>query len=73
MGATGNGVLTEVYVDQENKSVDIAIINTYLAIADDDYNEKQEDVSVTVYGITDKVKRRVCEGHGRWSLQRNDG
>ena len=34
VGATGNGVLTEVYVDQETKSVDIAIINTYLAIAD---------------------------------------
>ena len=56
VGATGNGVLTEVYVDQENKKVDIAIINTYLAIADDDYNEKQEDVSVTIYGITEKVK-----------------
>ena len=56
VGATGNGVLTEVYVDQENKNVDIAIINTYLAIADDDYNEKQEDVSVTIYGITEKVK-----------------
>ena len=51
VGETGNGVLTQVYVDQENKDVHIAIINTYLAIAADDYNEKQEEVSLEVYGV----------------------
>ena len=54
VGATGNGVLTEVYVDQENKLVDIAIINTYLAIAADDYSESQEEVSLDVYGVAEK-------------------
>ena len=53
VGETGNGVLTEVYVDQENKSVDIAIINTYLAIADEDYDEDQDELGITVYGISE--------------------
>ena len=53
VGATGNGVLTEVYVDQEAKDVYISIINTYLAIADDDYDENQDELGVTVYGITE--------------------
>ena len=51
VGATGNGVLTQVYVDQENKQVYISIINTYLAIAADDYSESQEEVSLEVYGV----------------------
>ena len=53
VGATGNGVLTEVYVDQENKNVNIAIINTYLAIADEDYDEDQDELGITVYGISE--------------------
>ena len=51
VGKTGNGVLTEVYVDTDEKQVDIAIINTYLAIATDDYNESQDEVSLDVYGV----------------------
>ena len=53
VGATGNGVLTEVYVDTDEdvREVSIAIINTYLAIANDDYNERQDDVSLEVYGV----------------------
>ena len=53
VGKTGNGVLTEVYVDTDEKQVDIAIINTYLAIATDDYNESQDEVSLDVYGVLD--------------------
>ncbi|MDO4314246.1 MAG: S-layer homology domain-containing protein [Oscillospiraceae bacterium] len=53
IGATGNGVTTEVYVDVDAKEVTIAVINTYLAIADDDYNEKKEEASFTVYKISD--------------------
>ena len=51
VGETGNGVLTEVYVDSDNKQVDIAIINTYLAIADSDYNEKRDELSLDVYAV----------------------
>ena len=53
VGATGNGVLTEVYVDQEAKDVYISVINTYLAIADEDYDAEQDELGITVYGITE--------------------
>ena len=51
VGGTGNGVLTQVFVDNDEDLVTIAIINTYLAIADDDYNEKRDEASFDVYGI----------------------
>ena len=51
VGATGNGVLTQVFVDSNAKRVDIAIINTYLAIADDDYDEKKDEIALDVYGM----------------------
>ena len=51
VGETGNGVLTQVFVDTGAKEVYIAVINTYLAIADDDYDEKKDELDITVYGI----------------------
>ena len=51
VGDTGNGVLTQVFVDTNKKVVDIAIINTFLARAKADYNEKRDEVSFNVYGI----------------------
>ena len=54
VGDTGNGTLTEVYVDIDKHTIDIAIINTYLAIADKDYDEKKDELDVTVYGL-DKI------------------
>jgi len=51
VGGTGNGVLTQVFVDTNDKTVYIAVINTYLAKADDDYNEKKEQVGLDVYDI----------------------
>ena len=53
VGDTGNGVLTQVYLDLQEKDVYISIINTYLAIAADDYNERQEEVTLTVYGVNE--------------------
>ena len=52
MGASGNGVLTEVYVDVDNETLTIVEINTYLAKATADYNAKKETLSVEVYGDT---------------------
>ncbi len=52
VGGTGNGVLTEVYVDNTARTVDIAVINTYLAIAENDYNEKKDEVSLKVYNLS---------------------
>ena len=51
VGGTGNGVLTQVFVDTSDKWVYITVINTYLAIADDDYDDRQNEVSLTVYDL----------------------
>ena len=48
---TGTGVLTQVFVDEDNKQATVTMINTYLAIADKDYNAKKDEVSFDVYGI----------------------
>ncbi|WP_298032953.1 S-layer homology domain-containing protein [uncultured Dysosmobacter sp.] len=48
---TGTGVLTQVFVDEDNKESTVTMINTYLAIADKDYNEKKDEVDFNVYGI----------------------
>ncbi|SFP50608.1 S-layer homology domain-containing protein [Oscillibacter sp. PC13] len=44
-GVTGNGVLTEVYMDDDN-NVTIVIINTYLAKATADYNSTKGTLSI---------------------------
>ena len=48
---TGNGALTQVFVDAKAESVVVTVINTYLAEADTDYNEKKEEVTYMVYGL----------------------
>ena len=53
VGATGNGVLTQVFVDTSAKEITVAIINTYLAKATDDYDEKKDEVDLEVYKISD--------------------
>ena len=50
-GSTGNGVLTEVYVDTTAKEATIAIINTYFAKAVNDYTDKREYATLEVWGI----------------------
>ena len=57
VGGTGNGVLTQVFVDTSAKEITIAIINTYLAFANEDYDAEDEKVDIDVYGITDKTGR----------------
>ena len=46
---TGNGVLTQVFVDHTNEEITITSVNTYLAQADADYNESRGELSLTVY------------------------
>ena len=53
VGGTGDGVLTQVYVDTTAKKVTVAVINTYLAKASSDYNEKTGEVDFDIYGIDD--------------------
>ena len=56
VGDTGNGVLTEVYVDNDEnaRDVTIAIINTYLAIASDDYDDRREEAYFDVWSVADE-------------------
>ena len=49
VATTGNGVLTEVYVDTNAKELTIVEVHTYLAQANADYNSKTEKLSLTVY------------------------
>ena len=54
VGQTGNGVLTQVFVDHDNDEIVITSIHTYLAQANGDYNEKSETVSLKVFDqVTD--------------------
>ena len=53
-GKTGNGVLTQVFVDptagRDGEAV-VAVINTYLAVATNDYSEKNDSAPLEVWGI----------------------
>ena len=46
---TGNGVLTQVFVDHDEELVTVTCINTWLAKANSDYNERSETLSLAVY------------------------
>lgn len=41
-------------MDTDNKDVYIAVINTYLAVATDDYNEKKDEATYTVWSLENK-------------------
>ncbi len=43
---TGNGALTEVYVDDDTNEVTVVVINTYVMQATGDYNSKKEELKV---------------------------
>jgi hypothetical protein len=49
MTQTYRGVLTEMYVDEDNATVTLVFINTYLGIVTADYNAKTEVAPVTFY------------------------
>ena len=57
---TGNGALTQVFVDSDNKDVIVTVINTYLAKADTDYNEKKEEVSFKLYA-PDSLNEKIMD------------
>ena len=55
VGETGNGVLTQVFVDTANKDVYITVINTYLAKTGD-YDDKKDEIDLDVYSLDNKGK-----------------
>ena len=56
VGETGNGVLTQVFHNTRDDEITVAVINTYLAKAVEDYDEKNDELDLTVFAI-DEVKR----------------
>ena len=46
---TGNGALTQVFVDHDDELVTITTINTWLAKADADFDTKRDELSLTIY------------------------
>ena len=55
MKTTGNGVLTEVFVNSDDEEVTIVEIHSYLAKVNADYNEKTDKVSLTIYTGVNKT------------------
>ena len=49
--AIDNGTLTQVFVNNDAKEVVVTVINTYLAKATADYNEKKDTANFKVYGL----------------------
>ena len=49
VGITGNGVLTQVFLDKDHKEITVTSISTFLVKATGDYNEKREDAPFDVY------------------------
>ena len=56
---TGNGVLTQVFVDNVDEKITITTINTYLAKATADYNDKKGTLSVEVYNVADGTPKTI--------------
>ena len=59
VGRTGNGVLTQVFVDDVHEEITIVSINTYLAQANANYNSKSESISLQVYNNANGIARVV--------------
>ena len=57
IGETGNGVLTQVFHDTRNDEITVAVINTYLAKAQEDYDEKNDELDLKVYSVSDAGHR----------------
>ena len=56
---TGNGVLTQVFVDTDAEEITITSINTYLAKATADYDSKKESLSVNMWAPAAKKDASV--------------
>ena len=53
---TDTGVLTQVFVNDDEKEAVVTEINTYLGIADSDYSAKKDEAQFTVYGLSKEGK-----------------
>ena len=53
---TDTGVLTQVFVNDDEKEAAVVEINTYLGIADSDYSAKKDEADFTVWGLSKEGK-----------------
>ena len=53
---TNTGVLTQVFVNDDEKEAAVVEINTYLGIADSDYSAKKDEADFTVWGLSKEGK-----------------
>ena len=53
---TDTGVLTQVFVNDDEKEATVVEINTYLGIADSDYSAKKDEAQFTVWGLSKEGK-----------------
>ena len=58
---TDTGVLTQVFVNDDEKEAVVTEINTYLGIADSDYSAKKDEADFTVYGLKKSGKVHVMD------------
>ena len=73
---TGTGVLTQIFVNDDEKEAAVVEINTYLGIANGDYSAKKDEATFIVYGLSE-VKKDVYEKfnaktHGKKDTSRFD-
>ena len=61
VGGTGNGVLTQVFHDTKDDEITVAVINTYLAKAAEDYDEKNDELDLDVYKIQDAGRHQYVK------------
>ena len=62
VGKTGDGVLTQVFVNPDSKEAFVCVINTYLAKASADYSEKKDEVSFDVWALNGKQGGDLVKG-----------
>ena len=58
---TGNGVLTQVFVDHDDEEIIITSINTYLAQANSNYNSTNETLSLKVFQSDDTGTTKIVD------------
>ena len=61
---TADGALTQVFVNSDDKEVIITVVNTYLAKATADYNDKKDTITLEVYGdtLSGSIKNQTLSG-----------
>ena len=76
VGITGNGVLTQVFLDKDHEEITVTSISTWLVQATGDYNEKREDASFDVHskyhGVTFSKTVDVDDFAGVVDVQEDD-